>query len=161
MITLYPLTCTLKLQFHSDGVTLSKEDLEALKQSFPFATSVVRYGYKERHVYLLGARLVIRLPKVKVNFCNPVTDTTWHKYHEIIPVFILPHIRYACLTLLLVALSLFGIAACLGIWLFGKKIKLDNTVYVVFRVVAIVAGAAVLAGIYIYPVLVNCFGKKR
>ena len=60
-----------------------------------------------------------------------------------------------------IALSLFGIAACLGIWLFGKKIKLDNTVYVVFRVVAIVAGAAVLAGIYIYPVLVNCFGKKR
>ena len=109
MITLYPLTCTLKLQFLSDGVTLSKEDLEALKQSFPFAESVVRYGYKERHVYLLGARLIIRLPKVKVNFCNPVTGTTWHKYHEIIPVFILPHIRYACLTLLLVALSLFGI----------------------------------------------------
>ena len=109
MITLYPLTCTLKLQFLSDGVTLSKEDLEALKQSFPFATSVVRYGYKLRHVYLLGARYVIRLPKVKVNFCNPVTSTTWHKYHEIIPVFILPHIRYACLTFLLVALSLFGI----------------------------------------------------
>ena len=109
MITLSNPVCILKLLIHSDGVTLSKEDLEALKQSIPFATSVVRYGYKERHVYLLGARLVIRLPKVKVNFCNPVTDETWHKYHEIIPLFILPHIRYACLTLLLVALSLFGI----------------------------------------------------
>ena len=60
-----------------------------------------------------------------------------------------------------IVISLLGIAGCFGVWLLRRKVKLDDTVYAVLRVIVIAAGAAVMAGVYIYPVLLNCFGKKR
>lgn len=60
-------------------------------------------------------------------------------------------------------LILTGVGALMaaGLFLLRKKVKLDDAIYGVCRIVTIIAGALVIAVIYVYPIIVNCIGKKQ
>ena len=60
-------------------------------------------------------------------------------------------------------LVLSGIGAVLaaGLLIIRRKVKFDDAIYSVCRVVTIIAGALVIAVIYVYPIVLNCIGKKK
>lgn len=60
-------------------------------------------------------------------------------------------------------LVLSGIGAVLaaGLLIIRRKVKFDDAIYSVCRVVTIIAGALVIAVIYVYPIVLNCIEKKK
>lgn len=53
-----------------------------------------------------------------------------------------------------------GVLFAAGLYVLRKKFKFDDAVYSVCRIAVIAAGVLVIAAIYIFPVLVNCIGKR-
>ena len=59
-----------------------------------------------------------------------------------------------------IVLSILGAVMCVGVWLVRKKVKPDEVVFTVCRMMTLAVGIVVLIAIYIVPVILHCIKQK-